>query len=134
MVNLYRAITLHPIPKPNSKPLNRLTFDYLGPLTPSNRKKYILVATCNTTKYIFTKVVESAAAEATVKFLIEIISRWGCFQNVSSDQSTHFKTKLVTDICDNKNDHINKLFTPNTGFRGKNQWCTVCNFKKLLNR
>jgi len=72
---------LHPIPITTGRPLDRVTFDYLGPLVSSNKKRYILVAACNTTKYIFTKAVESATAEATAKFLIEIVSRWGCFRN-----------------------------------------------------
>lgn len=90
---------LHPIPITTGKPLDRITFDYLGPLPSSNKKKYILVAACNTTKYIFTKAVESATAEATVKFLIEIITQWGCFRNFSSDRGTHFRNKLVSDTC-----------------------------------
>lgn len=92
---------LQPIPIITGKPLERVTFDYLGPLPSSNKKRYILVAACNTTKYIFTKAVESATAETTVKFLIEIITQWGCFRNFSSDRGTHFRNKLVNDICTN---------------------------------
>jgi len=88
--------SLQPIPI-SHKPLNKLTFDYLGPLPHSNNKKYILVAICNTTKYIFTKAVSSATAESTVQFIIEIIKQWGCLQNFTSDRGTHFRNHLVTD-------------------------------------
>ncbi|CAH1716191.1 unnamed protein product [Aphis gossypii] len=91
---------LQPIQLSN-RPLDRLTFDYLGPLTTSNKKKYVLVAACNNTKFIFTKAVASASAESTVKFIIQIVSHWGCFQIFSSDRGTHFKNKLVNDICNN---------------------------------
>jgi len=67
---------LQPIPISN-KPLwsmDRLVFDYLGPLPLSNKNKYLLATTCSSTKYIFTKAVESAMAESTVNFLIQIVS------------------------------------------------------------
>jgi O-acetyl-ADP-ribose deacetylase (regulator of RNase III) len=91
---------LNPIPL-SERPLDRLTFDYLGPLTTSNNKKYILVAACNNTKYIFTKAVQSATAQSTVNFIIQIISQWGCFRQLSSDRGTHFKNTLVSDVCEN---------------------------------
>ncbi|VVC38986.1 Integrase, catalytic core,Ribonuclease H-like domain [Cinara cedri] len=75
--------------------MDRLVFDYLGPLISSNKKKYVLVAACSSTKYIFTKAVESGAAESTIKFLIQIVSQWGSFRQFSSDRGTHFRNKLV---------------------------------------
>lgn len=81
--------------------MDRLTFDYLGPLTTRNNKKYILVAACNNTKYIFTKGVQSATAQSTINFIIQIISQWGCFRQLSSDRGTDFKNKLISDVCDN---------------------------------
>jgi len=91
---------LNPIPL-TERPLDRLTFDYLGPLPSSNNKKYILVAACNNTKFIFTKAVQSATAQSTIHFIIQIISQWGCFKQLSSDRGTHFKNKLISDVCDN---------------------------------
>jgi len=58
----------------SSKPMDRLVFDYLGPLPTSNKTKYVLVAACSNTKYIFTKAVENANGNSTVKFIIQIIS------------------------------------------------------------
>lgn len=92
--------SLQPIPVTSNRPLDRLTFDYLGPLNASNNNKYVLVAACNTTEYIFTKAVQSATAESTVKFIIEIISVWGCFRKFSSDRGTHFRNKQVSEICE----------------------------------
>lgn len=60
---------LQPI-KLSNRPLDSFTFHYLGPLTSSNNKKYVLVAACNNTKFIFTTAVASASAEPTVKFII----------------------------------------------------------------
>jgi len=77
------------------------TFDYLGPLVSSNKKRYVLVAKCITTKYIFTKAVVSATAESTAKFITDIVSTWECFRNFSSDRGTHFRNKLIGDICSN---------------------------------
>ncbi|XP_050535127.1 uncharacterized protein LOC126902145 [Daktulosphaira vitifoliae] len=97
---------LQPIPVSN-KPLSRLVFDYLGPLPSSNKKKYILVATCHSTKYVFTKAVESDTAESTVKFIIQIISQWGCFQQFTSDRGTHFRNDLVKQVNDTV--HVRRL-------------------------
>lgn len=85
----------------SNRPLDRITFDYLGPLPLSNNKQYILVAACNNTKYIFTKAVKTATGQSTVDLIIDIISKWGCFKQFSSDRGSHFKNKLVTDTCDN---------------------------------
>jgi len=53
------------------------------------------------TKFIFTKAFASASAESTVKFMIQIISHWGCFKIFSSNRGTHFKNKHVENICNN---------------------------------
>ncbi|KAE9522515.1 hypothetical protein AGLY_017080 [Aphis glycines] len=98
--NTLKERQLQPIPLSN-RPLDRLTFDYLGPLTPSNNKKYVLVAACNNTKFIFTKAVESATAQSTINFIIQIISQWGCFRQFSSDRGTHFKNQIVNEVCEN---------------------------------
>lgn len=91
---------LQPIPISN-KPMDRLVFDYLGPLVSSNRKKYILVAACSSTKYIFTKAVDAATADATVQLIIQIVSQWGSFRTFSSDRGTHFRNNLVSEVLHN---------------------------------
>lgn len=81
--------------------MDRLVFDYLGPLPSSNKKKYVLVAACSSTKYIFTKAVEAATADSTVKFIIQIVSHWGSFRTFSSDRGTHFRNNLVSEVLHN---------------------------------
>lgn len=78
--------------------MDRLVFDYLSS---SNKKKYMFVAARNNTKYIFTKAVQSATAESTITFLIQIVSHWGSFRQFFSVRGTHFKNKLVSDILEN---------------------------------
>lgn len=56
---------LHPVTLFN-KSLNRVIFDYLGPLSSSNNKLYILVAACNNTKYIFNEAIVRLGSYATV--------------------------------------------------------------------
>ncbi|KAF0736150.1 Uncharacterized protein FWK35_00026021 [Aphis craccivora] len=82
----------------SNRPMDRLVFDYLGPLPASIKKKYVLVAACSNTKYIFTKAVETATAHSTVKFIIQIVSQWGSFKQFSSDRGTQFKNSTVTEV------------------------------------
>jgi hypothetical protein len=57
--------------------MDRLVFGYLDSLISSNKNKYVQVFTCSSTKYIFTKAVETATADSTVTFFIQIVSQWG---------------------------------------------------------
>jgi ribosomal protein L21E len=90
---------LHPIPLISGKPMQRLTFDYLGPLPPSNGKKYIIVATCNATKMAFAKAVTNANGTATINFLMDIITSYGVPKYFCSDRGTHFKNKEMEFAC-----------------------------------
>lgn len=126
---------LQPIPLTN-RPMDRLIFDYLGPLPTSNKKKYVLVAACANTKYIFTKAVESATAESTVNFILRIISQWGSFKQFSSDRGTHFRNKLVSKITDNLgiNQILSTAYSPETQGLVEKFNGTLCNsLKNYLN-
>jgi len=90
---------LQPIPIDSGKPLQRLTFDYLGPLPPSHGKKYLIVATCNATKMAFAKAVANATGAETIKFLMELITSYGVPKYFCSDRGTHFKNKEVEETC-----------------------------------
>lgn len=90
---------LQPIPLQTGKPLQRLTFDYLGPLPNSKGKKYLIVATCNATKMAFAKAVVNADGATTVKFLMDLITFYGVPKYFCSDRGTHFKNKEVENAC-----------------------------------
>jgi hypothetical protein len=90
---------LQPIPLISKKPMQRLTFDYLGPLPPSNGKKYLIVATCNATKMAFAKTVTNANGTATINFLMNIITSYGVPKYFCSDRGTHFKNKEMEYAC-----------------------------------
>ncbi|KAF0708153.1 Transposon Ty3-I Gag-Pol polyprotein, partial [Aphis craccivora] len=79
--------------KHNKKPMQRLTFDYLGPFPTSRGKKYLIVATCNATKMAFAKAVTNANGAATISFLMDLITSYGVPKYFCSDRDTHFKNK-----------------------------------------
>jgi hypothetical protein len=118
---------LQPITLTN-RPLDRVTFDYLGPLLSSNNKHYILVAACNNIKYIYTKAVTTATGQSIINFIIQIISQWGCFKQFSSDRGTHFKNKLVTDTCNNLGTKIamSTSYSPKTQCFGEKINDVIC--------
>ncbi|KAE9522252.1 hypothetical protein AGLY_017349, partial [Aphis glycines] len=90
---------LQPIPLLSGKPMQRLTFDYLGPLPASRGKKYLIVATCNATKMAFAKAVSNANGAATISFLMDLITSYGVPKYFCSDRGTHFKNKEVDYAC-----------------------------------
>lgn len=90
---------LQPIPLLSGKPMQRLTFDYLGPLPTSRGKKYLIVATCNATKMAFAKAVTNANGAATISFLMDLITSYGVPKYFCSDRGTHFKNKEVDYAC-----------------------------------
>ncbi|KAL4141393.1 hypothetical protein QTP88_004040 [Uroleucon formosanum] len=90
---------LQPIPLLSGKPMQRLTFDYLGPLPTSRGKKYLIVATCNATKMAFAKAVTNADGAATIDFLMDLITSYGVPKYFCSDRGTHFKNKEVGYAC-----------------------------------
>jgi hypothetical protein len=56
------AECLQPIPLHSCKPLERITTDILGPLLNSNNKKYLLVFTCQSSKYVLAKATKASDA------------------------------------------------------------------------
>jgi len=100
---------LQPIPIESGKPLQRLTFDYFGPLPPSNGKKYLIVATCNVTRMAFAKAVANATGAETINFLMDIVTSYGVPKYFCSDRGTYFKNKEVEDAC--KNLGITQIFS-----------------------
>lgn len=92
---------LQPIPLPTYKPLDRITMDFLGPLPSSNNKKYILVFTCQSSKYVIAKSTRLADANTVAKFLIQYITQYGVHRYLTSDRGLHFRNKILNDTCTN---------------------------------
>lgn len=92
---------LQPIPLPKCKPLDRITADYLGPLPSSNNRKYILVITCQSSKFVFAKATKSSDVHTVANFLIYFIIHYSVPRYLTSDRGLHFRNKTVGDICSN---------------------------------
>jgi len=83
------------------RPFERIGIDFVGPLPRTERgNRYILVAMDYLTKWPEAKALDEATAERTVEFIYkEIICRHGCPRIILTDQGTHFKNKLVEELC-----------------------------------
>src|SRR2546429_7126046 len=83
------------------KPFERIGIDFVGPLEKTKKgNKYILVVTDYLTKWPEAKPMKDATAENVVKFIYEgIICRHGCPKIIMSDRRTHFRNKLVDELC-----------------------------------
>jgi Integrase zinc binding domain/Integrase core domain len=101
-----RTEPLHTIPV--GQPFERVGIDIVGPLPVTSRgNRYIVVATDYLTKWPEAKPLSNATAEAVAQFIYDdIICRHGAPTFLLSDQGTHFKNKLISELCDKFNmDH-----------------------------
>src|SRR6266487_3882841 len=83
------------------EPFERIGINFVRPLERTRkRNKYILVVTDYLTKWPEAKPMRDATAENVVKFIYEgIICRHGCPKIIMSDRGTHFRNKLVDELC-----------------------------------
>lgn len=88
-----------PIEITTGLPFNRITIDFTGPFSPSERKQFILVGTCASTKFVVTKAYTKANAESAANFLLEIITRFGTPKFLHSDRGSHFDNCIIQNIC-----------------------------------
>ena len=75
-----------------------LTFvgiDLVGPLHEVNGKKYIATAICYFSKYVEAQAIGSKNATEIADFLFGLISQYGIFQRVHSDQGDYRKLKKL---------------------------------------
>ena len=95
------------------EPFERIGIDFVGPLERTRKgNKYILVVTDYLTKWPEVKPMRDATAENVVKFIYErIICRHGCPKIIMSDRGTHFRNKLVDELC-RKFEIKHKLLSP----------------------
>src|SRR5687767_10116256 len=102
---------LYPISVENT--FDRIGIDFVGPLPKTGKgNKYIIVAIDYLTKWTEAKALKEATAEKTVEFIYkEIICRYGCPKVILTDRGTHFKNKMVQDLCE-KFEIKHKLSSP----------------------
>src|SRR5205823_10317108 len=83
------------------EPFERIGIDFVGPLEKTRRgNRYILVTTDYLTKWPEAKAMKDATATNVVKFIYEvIICRHRCPKIIMSDRGTHFRNKLVDELC-----------------------------------
>lgn len=99
-------IGFHPLHK--GEIMQEIIIDYMGPITSSRGYKYILVATDRVSKYCIAKPFQNANSKSTVKFLLELILRFGPMKVIRSDNGTHFTAQTVLDLLEAL--HIDKKF------------------------
>jgi hypothetical protein len=83
------------------QPFERIGIDIVGPLPETGRKnKYIVVAMDYFTKWPEARALSNATAENVAKFIYEdIICRHGVPKILLSDQGSHFKNKVIDELC-----------------------------------
>ena len=76
--------------------------DFVGPLGKTRKgNKYILVVMDYFTKWPEAKALKEATSEKVVEFLYkEIICRHGCPKVIISDNGSHFRNKVVDELCE----------------------------------
>jgi hypothetical protein len=84
------------------KPFERIGIDFVGPLVRTKKgNKYILVVTDYLTKWPEAKALREATAENVVEFIYkDIICRHGCPKTILSDRGTHFRNRIVDELCE----------------------------------
>src|SRR2546429_389579 len=84
------------------EPFERIGIDFVGPLEKTRRgNRYILMITDYLTKWPKAKAMKDAMATNVVKFIYEvIICKHGCPKIILSDRGTHFRNKLVEELCE----------------------------------
>ena len=88
-----------------SGPWEVITADCMGPLPATNlRNRYILI-----NGDLFTKYIETAALPSIETVIMTLVFRHGPPHRFLSDRGTNFKSKLMTQLCNDLN--INKVFT-----------------------
>ena len=82
-------------------PFQRLSLDIVGPLPRSRRgNEYLLTCRCMFSRWIEAKPMRSPGTKEICDFLErEIVSRFGCPENLHSDRGSGFIADKLSDIC-----------------------------------
>ena len=79
----------------------RFGLDFVGPLPRTkNGNRFILVATEYLSKWPLAKAVPNADAKTVAKFIYEeIVSVYGCPQEILTDRGSHFKNEMLENLA-----------------------------------
>lgn len=80
------------IPK---QPMENLCIDIQGPNSLSNGCRYIILASCYLTSYVYLKPIKAADSDCVIEFLMELFSIFGCPKIVQTDRGSHFTSDDV---------------------------------------
>src|SRR5436305_12197554 len=112
------------------EPFERIGIDFIGSLEKTRRgNRYILVTTDYLTKWPEAKAMKDATVTNVVKFIYEvIICRYKCSKIILSDRGTHFRNKLVEELCEKFEikHKLSALYHPQTNRLVKRFNCTLC--------
>jgi Integrase core domain/Integrase zinc binding domain len=81
-----------------SKPNEVIHFDYLYIIPSVDDVKYVLIVKDDYSNYVWLKQCKKSDAYSTAAEIIEWFAAFGVAQQWVSDQGSHFKNKLITDI------------------------------------
>ena len=91
-----------------SEPFTTLYADFVGPLpTSESGCKYIIVVVDAFTRFCELVPSDDATADSFARALIPIVSRYGLFEELRSDQGVHFTAKITARLLEFLNiDHV----------------------------
>ncbi|KAL2628582.1 hypothetical protein R1flu_013268 [Riccia fluitans] len=84
-------------------PFKKWGLDFVGPIYPaaSNGHRYLLVATDYATKWVEAASLPDCTARSTAEFLYSyILARYGCPEELISDQGSHFVSQAIKCLID----------------------------------
>jgi transposase InsO family protein len=89
-------------------------FDYLYMGPSVDDLKYVLIVKDDYSNYVLLKQCKNADAYSTAAVLIEWFAAFGVAQQWVSDQGSHFKNKVVTDVHKQlgTNHHFTTAYSP----------------------
>lgn len=97
-----------------TKPNEVIHFDYLYMGPSVDDAKYVLIVKDDYSNYVWLKQCKNADADSTAAVLIEWFAAFGVAQQWVSDQGSHFKNQVMTDIQKQlgTNHHFTTAYSP----------------------
>jgi hypothetical protein len=95
-----KAVVAVPSPIATFQIFEQLGVDFIGPLPKDILDNtYICNVVCMTTNYCELFAVEAATAITAAHCLLNVVSRYGCFQSLRSDRGSHFVNAIIEEFC-----------------------------------